>query len=142
MPIGFSIGDGIAVATLVTKIARSLHETTGSSQDFQCLVQRFDTFQRLINTVQQQITSGQLPQSAVSAIYTHVAKSEPLLRRFDETTERYKRSLSGTGSGNKLQDSWRKVGWGLYKRQEILELSDGLAKEIDAIHLLLTCSMS
>ena len=141
MSFGYGVGDVIAVATLVTKIARSLRETTGSSQDFQNLVLRFDTFGQLLNTVQQ-IKSGQLPQSAVSAICTHVANSKPLLRKFDETTERYKRSLSGAGSGKRLQDSWRKIGWGLYKRQEILELSDGLAKEIDAIQLLLSCYTS
>ena len=81
MSFGYSIGDVIAVAALVTKIARSLRETTGSSQDFQNLVLRFDTFERLLDTIQQQITIGQLPQSAFSAICAHVANSKPLLRK-------------------------------------------------------------
>jgi hypothetical protein len=139
MSFGYSVGDFIAIGSLLFKIGATLRDSTGSSADYQELVIRFDCFEELLKTVHCQITSSQLPRAAAQAIIAHVLKCEPLLRKFDTTTEKYKKSLSRGGSGKKLKDSWRKIGWGMYKRDEILELFDGLGKQMDAINLLLSC---
>jgi hypothetical protein len=139
MSFGYSVGDFIAIGSLLFKIGATLRDSTGSSADYQELVIRFDCFEELLKTVHCQITSSQLPRAAAQAIIAHVLKCEPLLRKFDTTTEKYKKSLSRGGSGKKLKDSWRKIGWGMYKRDEILELFEGLGKQMDAINLLLSC---
>jgi len=137
MSFGFSVGDFIAVGSLVLKIGATLRESTGSSADYQKLLLRFGCFEQLLKTVR--VTISQLPTPTMIAIHELVRQCEPLLRKFDTATEKYKRSLSSGGSGRKLNDSWRKIGWGMYKRDEILELFDGLGKQMDAINLLLSC---
>jgi hypothetical protein len=139
MSFGYSVGDVIAIGSLLFKIGATLRDSTGSSADYQELVLRFDCFEQLLKTVRRQIASSQLPRPAAHAIIGHVSKCEPLLRKFDTTTEKYKKSLSRGGSGKKLKDSWRKIGWGMYKRDEILELYEGLGTQMDAINLLLSC---
>jgi hypothetical protein len=139
MSFGYSVGDFIAIGSLLFKIGATLRDSTGSSADYQELVLRFDCLEELLKTVDHQITISQLPPSATQAIKIHVSKCELLLRKFDTITEKYKKSLSQGGSGKTWNDSWRKIGWGLYKRDEILELFDGLGKQMDAIALLLSC---
>ncbi|KAF8248514.1 hypothetical protein K440DRAFT_625716, partial [Wilcoxina mikolae CBS 423.85] len=140
MSFGFSVGDFLAVGTLIYQIGTTLRDSTGSSADYQDLVLRFDCFEQLLQTVKQQISSSQLPPSAVQAIKGHILRCKPLLEKFNTTTKKYKLSLAKKcGSGNKMKDTWRKIGWGMYKRDEILELFDGLGKQMDAIHLLLSC---
>lgn len=139
MSFGFSVGDFFAVGTLVFRIGATLRESTGSSAQYQELVLRFDFFETLLKDVHHCITSSQLPPSAVRAIKEHVLKCEPLLRKFDLTTEKYKASLSQGGSGKKIKDSWRKMGWGMYKQHEISALYEGIGRQMDAINLLLSC---
>jgi len=139
MSFGFGVGDFVAVGTLIFKIGTTLRESSGSSAQYQELVLRFDCFEKLLKTVHNQITGSQLPPSTVRAIGVHVSRCEPLLQKFNKTTEKYKSSLSQGGSGKKFKDNWRKIGWGMYKRDEIMELYDGLGMQIDAIRLLLSC---
>jgi len=107
-------GDFAAISTLIATIGAILRDSTGSSADYQELILRFDCFEQLLKTVLHQLTSSQLPPSVVSAIKAHVSRCEPILRKFDTATE-------------------------MYRRDEILELHDGLGRQMDAIQLLLSC---
>jgi hypothetical protein len=104
------------------KISSTLRESTGSSADYQELVLRIDCLEQLLNTVQSQIASSQLLISIVRAIIRHISNSNQLLRKFETITEKYKWSLSQCWSGAKWIVTWRKIGLGIYKRNEILEL--------------------
>jgi len=110
MSFGFSVGDFLAVGQLVFKISASLNESTGSSAQYKELLLQFHCFKQLLNTVHNHIASSQFPPSAVRAITEHISQCKPLLRKFDTTTEKYKRTLSKKYSGNSIKDAWMKLG--------------------------------
>lgn len=84
------------------------------------------------------ILGTQLPQSATNAIRKHLEQCAEHLRKFNSVIEKHKKALSKGGSGNRAQDSWRKIGWALIKKQEIKEIDDALRGDICTISLVLT----
>ncbi|KDQ51543.1 hypothetical protein JAAARDRAFT_40993 [Jaapia argillacea MUCL 33604] len=56
------------------------------------------------------------------------------MTKFEDKIQGYKKALGRGGSGS----SWRKIGWGLFKKQEIVELRTKLATHRQNIILLLT----
>jgi hypothetical protein len=139
MSFGFSVGDFLAVGTLLFKIGATLRDSTGSSAHYQELLLQIDSFEKLLKIVDCHIVSCQLPSSTERALKEHVSNCAQLLQKFYKVTEKFKRSLRQGGSGKYAKDTWRKIGWGMYKKEDIVPLLNGLRDNGDAMNLLLLC---
>lgn len=53
---------------------------------------------------------------------------------------RYREVLKQGGSGSRMMDSWRKVGWGFFRKDDLLDMRRKLKDENDRIMILLEAS--
>ena len=60
-----------------------------------------------------------------------------LIGDFMTKTEGYRARLCGRTSGNAVSNSWQKVGWALFKKEELKDLKDRLHVKLSNISLLL-----
>lgn len=140
MSFGISIGDFIAFGNLAMGAYARLQETGGSAADYQSLKLMRRSFGETLVSVEtdlQSTNSCSLPKPLVNAARKHLSECSQLLRNFDEITKKYDASLSQGGSGKKVKDYIRKLGWGGMK-DATRELFRRLQEHIMAIDMLLT----
>ena len=138
MSFGFSLGDFIAVSKLIAQIGSALRESTRASAEYQSILLRLDSLVHTLRTAELSVIGAQLPPSATNAIRKHLEQCAEHLRKFNTAIEKHKKTLSKGGSGSRVKDSWRKIGWALFTREEIKEIDDALRGGIGAICMVLT----
>jgi hypothetical protein len=79
-----------------------------------------------------------LSQATINAAAYIVLSSVELIREFLRKTEKYRQRLSRAGSHNAVSDSWQKMGWVLFKREELKALKDALHLRVTNIGVLLS----
>lgn len=148
MSFGFSFGDFVAAGNLISQITKALRESTGASAEFQELVSQLEVMATVLLQVQNLIGTSQLPLDTIDAIVYFISKSRKLLEKFSNTMEKYRNSLQPVfspvkyGMRRRAEDRWKKISWGLLRREDIVELRDGLRDSFQAIALILsTCSL-
>ncbi|MCJ1280515.1 hypothetical protein MMC21_008344 [Puttea exsequens] len=144
MSFGISAGDFIAAATLTYKLILALSESSGSSMEYQQLIQDLSCVHRTLLQVEQMKCARQLGQSTVNvtdsppqttALLHQVDSAKRPIEAFLAQTEKYRRSLSGGGSGSMVRDSWRKVGWSLHRKEDVKALRDVLQLRLLSINV-------
>ena len=88
-------------------------------------------FSKLLKTV-----TDSPPQT--TALLHQVDSAKRPIEAFLAQTEKYRRSLSGGGSGSMVRDSWRKVGWSLHRKEDVKALRDVLQLRLLSINVLLS----
>ena len=142
MSFGFSVGDFIAVGKLIFQISSALRESTGSSAEYQSLLLRLDSLTETLRIAEVSVRGHQLPRSATNAIRNHLGQCSAHLGKFSAIIEKHRKSLSKGGSGNRIADSWRKIGWSLFTKEEIKEINSALEGDVSSISMMLTmCGM-
>lgn len=139
-----SFGDVLSLINLTVKIQKALSDSRGSSEDYQALLAELDSFSEFLNTVRDalQVRDGpkKLPDSVRNAIRSVLQSSTSLLQRFYTDIERYRRNLRKGGSGSMMRDSWMKIGWALFKQDEVREIRRKLRDQVERINALLSVS--
>lgn len=119
-----SFGDIVAAGNLALAIYKALSDSTGSSYEYQCLVDELHSFERALRTVELAIAisppSGRLAQD----IREETTTCLNLLKTFFDRIQSYQKDL-GTGSKGA---SWRKIGWGLFKADEVRNFRQKLSQ--------------
>jgi hypothetical protein len=139
MSFGFSAGDFVAAANLAYKLVLALSESSGSSMEYQQLIQDLSCVHRTLLQVEQMKEACQLNQSTINALKHQVDSAKVPMEVFLEKTEKYRRSLSGGGgTGSSVKDSWRKMGWSLQKKDDVKALRDVLQLRLLSINVLLS----
>ena len=73
--------------------------------------------------------------ATLNAISHFIIPSVEIIGKFLRRTKRYQRQLSE--SRYKTAVSWQKIGWTLFKKDELTRLRDTLRLRLNSIHLLL-----
>ncbi len=73
----------------------------------------------------------------IGALRAEVTRCESTMRAFEKTTSGYQRSLGAGGSGSRPKDLWRKIGWGLFKKPELVDFCDALQRHKSSLLVLL-----
>jgi hypothetical protein len=60
-----------------------------------------------------------------------------LIGDFLTKTQRYRERLNGRESGNAASDSWQKMGWVLFKKDELRALKEALHVKLTSVSLLI-----
>ena len=138
MSFGYSVGDFIAGANLTYRLISALSETQGASIEYQAAIHELGSIQQTFFQVGQMKASNILRQDTINAVSHIVISSLELIGSFLERTKKYRqRFCSNSGSGL-VTDSWRKVGWALFKREELESLRKSLHRKLTAIGVLLS----
>lgn len=119
-PFGTS-RDLLSVLKLARRVRRALGESTGSSYGYQALLAELDSFCEVLPRIYDKLTTeSQRPSSAWSGeIQCTLNSSRLLLYEVHRQIQRHRTQLRKGGSHSRMQDSWRKIGWSLFKREEL-----------------------
>ena len=132
-----SFGDIVAAANIALSIYKALSNSTGSSYDYQCLIAEVRSFEQALRAVDRAISvsppSGRLAQD----IRAETTTCLELLKKFLKGIESYQKALGGPGNGA----TWRKIGWGLLKTEEVANFRRKLSQHKQNITVFLNLLM-
>lgn len=137
MSFGYSIGDFIAGANLSYQLIRALSGSQGASVEYQDALIELGCLQQTFLQVGRMTSNPNLTPATINAASHIVLSSIGLIGDFLEKTKRYRERLCGNNSANTLSDSWQKMGWVLFKKEELKTLKDTLHVKLSNISLLL-----
>jgi hypothetical protein len=128
-----SFGDIVTTINIAQSIYKALSDSTGSSYEYQRLIQEVHSFEQALRIVERAIIvmppSGQLAKG----IEVETTTCLELLKRFLGRIESYQKALGGGRKGA----SWRKIGWGLFKADEVASFRGKLSQHKQNILLFL-----
>ncbi|KAA1479012.1 hypothetical protein DENSPDRAFT_830205, partial [Dentipellis sp. KUC8613] len=141
-----SVGDIIAVVQLLDQVRRALCDSTGSSAEYQALIRDLDVFADILDAVEHAFHTpvykpagrGGVPPTVANAHRQALQTSFELLCDVEGRIGRYKACLKRGGSGSMMRDSWRKVGWALFKKAELQDLRRRVMDQVEVMHILLS----
>ncbi|KAF8955918.1 hypothetical protein BDZ97DRAFT_1708710 [Flammula alnicola] len=119
-----SFGDIVAAATLALSIYKALSDSTGSSYEYQCLISELRSFHHALLFVNNVIRATSPNETVVQDIQEEAATCLKLLENFWDRIKSYQKALGGGGRNS----SWRKIGWGLFKANEVAEFRQKLSQ--------------
>lgn len=137
MSFGYSIGDFIAGANLSYKLFKALSSSRGASQEYQEAVMEISAIHQAFLQVGRMTSNPTLSHATINAASCIVLSSMSIIDDFLERTKRYRERLCGRTQGNTLSDSWQKMGWALFGKEELKALKDALHLKLNSISVLL-----
>ncbi|KAI0816764.1 hypothetical protein GGR55DRAFT_252877 [Xylaria sp. FL0064] len=137
MSFGFSVGDFIAGANLAHKLIRVMTETRGASIEYQEALAELCGIQQVFIQITQLSRNEILPKATLNSLAQIIMPSMAIIADFLDRTKHYQTKLS---QGGGLSSSWCKVGWALYRKEELKLLHDTLHARLSAINALLAAA--
>lgn len=144
-----AFGDIITIVQLGQKVLHALCDSTGSSHDYQALVAELASFLEVVEGAEELIDtpktsgnsrprlSGRLPKRVRGALQREIDESRELLEVMNEKIVGYQQSLQKGGSHSRMRDSWRKIGWSLFKKDELVGCRQRLSEHTTRINALI-----
>ncbi|KAI1410683.1 hypothetical protein F5Y13DRAFT_167152 [Hypoxylon sp. FL1857] len=137
MSFGFGVGDFIAGANLAHKLIRVMTETRGATAEYQEALAEVCGIQQIFIQLTQLCRSEVLPRATLNSIAQIVMPSMKIIADFLDKIKNYQAKLSSNGG---LSSSWCKMGWALFRKDELKALRDTLHSRLSAISTLLTAA--
>jgi hypothetical protein len=139
-PFGFSVGDCISVCLLTHEAIKALDSSRGSSAEYQEAIHELWALARALLEVETLARSFEATVELNALIHT-ARKAADQCRGCIETFLKKIRGYEGTlregGSGNKLRDLKGKLGWALFKREDLARFRTEINGHSSAINMLL-----
>lgn len=136
-----SFGDIVAAVNLVWSIYSALRESKGAAEDYQCLVQELKVFHDALIFVNNVISDFQIPLKGVvtQRILEEVSLCVEFLRKFHASIEGYRKKLGGGKAGSPwYTSSWHKIGWTLFKKQDVADIRNKVSRHQQTIEFFLS----
>ena len=127
-----SIGDIVTVANIVHSIYKALSDSMGASYDYQCLVSELRSFEQALKMVEVAITVTPPTGRFALDIAAEITTCLEMLKTFDARISSYQKALGGRKSA-----SWRKIGWGVFKVDEVASFRQKISQHKQNIALFL-----
>ncbi|KAI2618551.1 hypothetical protein GGS26DRAFT_584906 [Hypomontagnella submonticulosa] len=137
MSFGFSVGDFIAGANLAHKLIRVMTETRGASAEYQEALAEVCGIQQIFIQLTQLCRSEVLPRATLNSLAQIIMPSMITIADFLDRTKHYQAKLAPGGG---LSSSWCKMGWALFRKEELKLLRDTLHSRLSAINTLLAAA--
>lgn len=139
MSFGYSCGDFIAGANLSYRLVKALSETQGPCIEYQEANAEIASIQQTFLLVSQMKPSPLLDIATINAAGFIIMSFMQLIGEFLQKTEDYRRKMSNTHGTNNLS-SWQKMGWVLFKKDELVTLKSTLHQKLGNINVLLSAA--
>ena len=138
-PFGFSVGDFIAAAELLSKVRKAFHDHHGASAEYQQLSQQIETLQIIFEYLQA-LDAGESARGLTNAIRAQAAVSLEPLRVFLQSIEKYDKKLGPRNKGRDLGLRARQAQWAVTVTKEVPKLLETVSLEIQKMNLMLGMS--
>ena len=132
MPIPSAIGELVTTVKIVNSIYKALSDSMGASYDYQCLITELRSFEQALKIVDHAITVATPTERDALDIAAETATCLELLNTFHDRIKSYQKVL-GRGKGA----SWRKIGWSLFKADEVASFRQNISQHKHNISLFL-----
>jgi hypothetical protein len=109
-----SFGDIVTAANIVHSIYKALSDSMGASGDYQCLITELRDFEKALKFVDFAITVAPPTGRDALDIAAEITTCLELLNAFHDRIKSYQKALGGRKGA-----SWRKIGWSLFKADEV-----------------------
>lgn len=143
MSFGFSVGDFLAVISLIDRVASALNSATGSASELRSLVQAlsaistsvkatkdfYSTFDAAITTTEE--TVFEIAKTVYVAVSEQVRQCIDLLTAFAKVIEPYESALLGDAT-KVVRRQWKKITW-LRKKADLVTFETSLGFHLRAI---------
>jgi hypothetical protein len=139
-PFGFSVGDCISVCLLIKDAIQALDSSCGSSAEYQETIRELWALDRALLEVVSlaQNFDATVELNALSHIARRAAdQCRGCIETFLKKIRGYEGALRVGGSGNKLRDIKGKLGWVLFKREDLARFRTEINGHSSAINMLL-----
>ena len=140
MSFGYSVGDFISGANLTYQVIHALSSSTGTCIEYQEAINELGCMQQTFLQVGHLKQSQSLCPATINAVSHLVISSVEIIGKFLERTKLYQRRLSDNRGG--MAGSWQKVGWTLFKKDELMRLRDTLHVRLNAVNVLLSTAQA
>ena len=141
MSFGFSIGDFIAISGLIRTLVDALDSDTGSKAQYSRLSNELKSLHSAFLVVQDVVQKLRRDEkshaSTINAATSEIECCRKLIEDFNADTKKYRESLCHDGSGRKVKDLLRKIGYKIFKEEDVVMLKDSLRRKVDVINLWL-----
>ena len=137
-PFGYGVGDFITGANLAYRLIHALSTTQGASVEYQEAMHELTSIQQTFLHVGQMRASNILSPATVNAASHIIISSMEVIGKFLDRTKMYQQRLGRSNRSVMVMDSWCRIGWALFKKEELKSLRDTLHVKLSAINVLLS----
>jgi hypothetical protein len=131
MPVSLSIGDIIAVGSLIADIVASLKHAGGAKSDYQELIRELESLDRALKLVDrlQGVGADGIKCAALMCRYP--------LEDFMSKIRKYEKSIGINGDAGVVKGASRNLQWTLGKKEEVAKLKSYLNVHMGSINMQL-----
>ena len=132
MPILSAIGGLVTAVKIVHSIYKVLSGSMDASYDYQCLIAELRHFEQALKTVEVAITVTPPYGRVALDIAAETTTCLERLKKFDDRIRSYQHALGGRKGA-----SWRKIGWSVFKADEVASFRQKISQHKQNITLFL-----
>jgi hypothetical protein len=127
-----SFGDIVTAANIVHSIYKALSYSMGASYEYQCLISELLFFEQALRVADHAITVAPPTGRDALDIAAETTTCLELLKTFHGRIASYQKALEGRKGA-----SWRKIGWSLFKADEVAYFRQKISQHKQNITLFL-----
>lgn len=136
MSFGFSVGDFLAIGSLINDIIGCLREAGGSKFEYQELVRELESLQQALSHVDK-LQLGDSSQTHLDSIKYAALSCRRPLEQFLTKIKKYDKSLGVWSERGPLKSATDKLKWAYGQKDEIRKLQSYLNVHVGTINILL-----
>ncbi|KAL4909710.1 hypothetical protein BDW74DRAFT_143569 [Aspergillus multicolor] len=136
---GFSVGDFVAVASLIWRLTQALDEASDDSKLFREIQLELSAFRDVIVQFQNAMATGAAPsKEQVDRTRTVLSHIERVVKQLMQHTEKFKGAGPADKDGTKVITGWRKkVQWSFFGKKQIQQFREGLRSYAAVLMLIM-----
>lgn len=139
MSFGFSVGDLIGAANLTYRLIKALHGSQDAGEDYRSAINELGCVQQAFIRVSCLGASKEFPRATFESASCIIMGAMDIIQSYLDKTKKYDRRLGGFGASG-LAQSFRKVGWTLFKAEDMKKLRETLHARLSALGVLLAAA--
>ncbi|KAI1798052.1 hypothetical protein LXA43DRAFT_5916 [Ganoderma leucocontextum] len=138
-----AFGDIVSAADLALRVSKALSSSRGSTYDYQYLIQELDALAHVLQVAEAATRTGLLERTTVNSLNAEVLRCRNVVERLWDQVRKYQKALGSGSKENGIEASWRKIGWGLFKTEDVREARAKLTTHrLTLIALMTACNQS
>jgi hypothetical protein len=139
MSFGFSVGDLIGAANLTFHLIKALQGSHDAGDDYRAAIHELGCMQQAFIRVSCLGTNQSVSEATFASASYIAMGAMDIIKVFLDKTKKYEKRLGGLGNSG-IAQNLRKVGWTLYKADDMKRLRETLHARLSSLNLLLVAA--
>jgi len=139
MSFGFSVGDFISAAALTQRLIQAINGSHDAGEDYRAALRELRCMQEAFIRVSCLGESRNVAQATFKSASWIAMEAMKIIESYLDKTKKYDRRLGGLANPGMAQNC-RKVGWAMYKSDDMKKLRETLHARLNSLNLLLVAA--